>query len=148
MTAPLPGGELRHRLTLERASQDAAGETAWTAVDIVFAALAPLGYCVRLERPQAVGFGGAVLQPGDDPGGDFWLAQGTPYVPRNHLAFRARDPAAVAAFHAAALAAGGTDNGPPGPRDHYHPGYYAAFVLDPDGYNIEAVVHLAVPPAA
>ena len=71
-----------------------------------------------------------------------------PYVPRNHLAFRARDPAAVAAFHAAALAAGGTDNGPPGPRDHYHPGYYAAFVLDPDGYNIEAVVHLAVPPAA
>lgn len=112
------------------------------------AALAPLGYCVRLEQPQAVGFGGASLQPGDDPGGDFWLAQGTPYVPRNHLAFRARDPAAVAAFHAAALAAGGTDNGPPGPRDHYHPGYYAAFVLDPDGYNIEAVVHLAVPPAA
>ena len=101
------------------------------------AALAPLGYCVRLERPQAVGFGG-----------DFWLAQGTPYVPRNHLAFRARDPAAVAAFHAAALAAGGTDNGPPGPRDHYHPGYYAAFVLDPDGYNIEAVVHLTVPPTA
>ena len=101
------------------------------------AALAPLGYCVRLEQPQAVGFGGAVLQPGDDPGGDFWLAQGTPYVPRNHLAFRARDPAAVAAFHAAALAAGGTDNGPPGPRAGAGD-YYGAFVLDPDGNNIEA----------
>ena len=82
------------------------------------AALAPLGYRVRLELPQAVGFGAEIPNPGDDPGGDFWLAQGTPYVPRNHLAFRARDPAAVAAFHTAALAAGGTDNGPPGPRAH------------------------------
>ncbi|KFC62003.1 Lactoylglutathione lyase-related lyase [Devosia sp. LC5] len=57
-----------------------------------------------------------------------------------HLAFQARDRAMVDAFYKAALAAGGTDNGPPGER-HYHPGYYAAFVLDPDGNNIEAVFH-------
>ena len=57
-----------------------------------------------------------------------------------HLAFQARDRATVDAFHKAALAAGGRDNGKPGER-HYHPGYYAAFVLDPDGNNIEAVFH-------
>ena len=59
---------------------------------------------------------------------------------RHHLAFQARDRATVDAFHRAALAAGGRDNGAPGERD-YHPGYYAAFVLDPDGNNIEAVFH-------
>ncbi len=57
-----------------------------------------------------------------------------------HLAFQARDRAMVDAFHRAALAAGGTDNGTPGER-HYHPGYYACFVLDPDGNNVEAVFH-------
>lgn len=57
-----------------------------------------------------------------------------------HLAFQARDEAMVARFHAAAIASGGRDNGAPGPRD-YHPGYYGAFVLDPDGNNIEAVLH-------
>jgi len=59
---------------------------------------------------------------------------------RHHLAFQARDRAMVDAFHQAALAHGGKDNGGPGERD-YHPGYYAAFVLDPDGNNIEAVFH-------
>lgn len=59
---------------------------------------------------------------------------------RHHLAFQARDRAMVDAFHRAALASGGRDNGAPGERD-YHPGYYAAFVLDPDGNNIEAVFH-------
>lgn len=59
---------------------------------------------------------------------------------RHHLAFQAADRAMVEAFHAAAIAAGGTDNGAPGERP-YHPGYYAAFVLDPDGNNIEAVYH-------
>jgi len=61
-------------------------------------------------------------------------------ISKVHLAFQARDEAMVQRFHAAALAAGGTDNGAPGPRN-YHPGYYAAFVLDPDGNNIEAVIH-------
>ena len=59
---------------------------------------------------------------------------------RHHLAFQARDEAMVKAFHEVALANGGKDNGAPGPRK-YHPGYYAAFVLDPDGNNIEAVYH-------
>ena len=58
-----------------------------------------------------------------------------------HIALAARDRAAVDAFHAAALAAGGTDHGAPGLRPEYHPTYYGAFVLDPDGYNLEAVCH-------
>jgi len=60
---------------------------------------------------------------------------------RNHLAFQARDRATVDAFYQAALAHGGRDNGAPGVREHYHPGYYAAFVIDPDGNNIEAAYH-------
>ncbi len=60
---------------------------------------------------------------------------------RHHLAFQARDPQMVERFHQAALAAGGTDNGGPGLRPQYHPGYFAAFVLDPDGNNLEAVFH-------
>ena len=58
-----------------------------------------------------------------------------------HVAFRARSRDEVDAFHRAALAAGGRDNGPPGLRPHYHPNYYGAFILDPDGYNVEAVSH-------
>jgi hypothetical protein len=57
------------------------------------------------------------------------------------VAFRCQDEDTVHAFHEAGLAAGGTDNGPPGERPHYHPGYYGAFVLDPDGHNVEAVYH-------
>ena len=68
------------------------------------------------------------------------VAAGGVLTGRHHLAFQARDAAMVDAFHRAALASGGTDNGGPGPRP-YHPGYYAAFVLDPDGNNIEAVYH-------
>ena len=60
---------------------------------------------------------------------------------RQHIAFQARDRAAVDTFHRVALAAGGRDNGAPGIRAHYHPTYYGAFVLDPDGHNIEAVCH-------
>ena len=60
---------------------------------------------------------------------------------RHHLAFQARDRAMVDSFHEAGLAAGGRDNGAPGERANYHPGYYAAFLIDPDGNNIEAVFH-------
>jgi len=60
---------------------------------------------------------------------------------RHHLAFQAKDRAAVDAFYRAAMEHGGVDNGAPGERPHYHPGYYAAFALDPDGNNIEAVYH-------
>lgn len=100
------------------------------------AALAPLGYVKGIEYP-----GGMQLLVEGEPG-DVWVAplpEGAEAVP-THLALRAADAAAVAAFYEAALAAGGTDNGAPGPRD-YHPGYYAAFVYDPEGNNIEAVIH-------
>ena len=72
----------------------------------------------------------------------FWLQAGTD-EPRTHqhVAFTARSRAEVDAFHAAALAAGGRDNGAPGLRPHYHPNYYGAFVFDPDGNNVEAVCH-------
>lgn len=100
------------------------------------AALAPLGYARGIEYP-----GGMQLLVEGEPG-DVWvepLPEGAEAVP-THVALRAADAAAVDAFYEAALAAGGTDNGAPGPRD-YHPGYYAAFVLDPEGNNIEAVIH-------
>ncbi len=105
------------------------------------AALAPLGYAVLREIPKEHTGGKVVLGMGVAPKPDFWIAEGTPNEPRIHVAFRAKDRAEVDAFYAAAMAAGGRDNGPPGPRPHYHAGYYGAFVLDPDGHNIEAVVH-------
>lgn len=71
---------------------------------------------------------------------ELWFAEVTENFTNLHLAFQAKDQAMVDAFHKAALAAGGTDNGAPGERP-YHPGYYAAFVLDPDGNNVEAVYH-------
>ncbi|MBX5442817.1 MAG: VOC family protein [Solirubrobacteraceae bacterium] len=100
------------------------------------AALAPLGFEQIGEwregmREVAIG------PPGLD---DFILS--LDYEPgTTHVAFAAEDREQVHAFHAAALAAGGRDNGPPGPRAQYSPGYYGAFVLDPDGHNVEAVVH-------
>jgi catechol 2,3-dioxygenase-like lactoylglutathione lyase family enzyme len=71
----------------------------------------------------------------------FWIGGGKPITGRVHFAFEAKDRAAVRAFHAAALKNGGRDNGSPGLRPHYHENYYGAFVLDPDGHNIEAVCH-------
>jgi len=112
------------------------------------ACLAPLGY-VRVwedlspgDDDQAVGYG--------SPGGGDKLAlkqrsKGQrPPGPGFHLAFAAPDRQAVAAFHAAALAHGGTDNGGPGMRAHYGPNYFAAFVIDPDGHHIEAVFNQAL----
>ncbi|RUM96407.1 VOC family protein [Pseudaminobacter arsenicus] len=72
----------------------------------------------------------------------FWLHEGAETGPGRHIAFSARSRAEVDAFYAAAMAAGGRDNGAPGLRPHYHPDYYGAFVFDPDGNNIEAVCHL------
>ena len=71
----------------------------------------------------------------------FWLAEENATSGMMHIAFQAKSRAEVDAFHAAALLAGGTDNGRPGLRPQYHANYYAAFVLDPDGHNIEAVCH-------
>jgi catechol 2,3-dioxygenase-like lactoylglutathione lyase family enzyme len=74
---------------------------------------------------------------------DFWLHESKETGPGRHYAFVARSRAEVDAFHAAAMAAGGKDNGAPGIRAHYHPDYYGAFVIDPDGNNVEAVCHKA-----
>src|SRR5687767_11228189 len=104
-------------------------------------ALAPLGYQVLMEVPKEYTGGKVVLGWGVSPKADFWTAEGTPNEPRVHIAFRAANRKQVEEFYRAALAAGGRDNGPPGPRPHYHKDYYGAFVLDPDGHNIEAVCH-------
>jgi catechol 2,3-dioxygenase-like lactoylglutathione lyase family enzyme len=105
------------------------------------AALAPLGIRERMRIPNAVTQRGDVIGYGSTKP-EFWLSGGPKTVPHVHLAFVAATRAAVDEFHAAALAAGGTENGPPGLRAHYHPDYYGAFVLDPDGHNIEACCHL------
>ena len=106
------------------------------------AALAALQYEARKEQVDMVICGAKVRTPGEDPAGDFYIAKGEPMMPRSHIAFRATSRSQVDAFFAAALAAHGKDNGAPGLRPKYHEHYYAAFVLDPDGYNVEAVCHL------
>jgi catechol 2,3-dioxygenase-like lactoylglutathione lyase family enzyme len=105
------------------------------------AALAPLGIDVRMEGGGWIGFG----KPGKP---QFWLGPGDAPSGPLHVAFTAATRAEVRAFHAAALAAGGIDNGTPGLRPHYHANYYGAFVFDPDGNNAEAVCHLAEAPDA
>jgi len=106
-------------------------------------ALAPLGYKIVMEVTveQTGSYQGAGF--GDDRKPSFWIGAGgkSASAAPVHVAFVARDRAGVDAFYQAALAAGATDNGPPGIRAHYHPNYYGAFVLDPDGHNIEAVCH-------
>ncbi len=100
-------------------------------------ALAPLGYRKLAEFPipqgMIAGYGA------DKP--DFWLSSGGRCTGNLHFAFAAKSRAEVDAFYAAALEAGGRDNGAPGIREIYHPNYYGAFVFDPDGHNIEAVCH-------
>ena len=97
-------------------------------------ALAPLGYTLIRNYPDmAAGFGVA-------PKPDFWVGKGGD-AKHAHIAFRASGRAQVREFYAAAIAAGGKDNGAPGVRPHYHEHYYGAFVLDPDGHNIEACCH-------
>jgi catechol 2,3-dioxygenase-like lactoylglutathione lyase family enzyme len=99
-------------------------------------ALSPLGYKVVVEYGETAGLGAA-----GDP--DFWISQGKATKPKIHVAFQCSKRSQVDKFHAAALKAGGKDNGPPGIREDYSPTYYAAFVFDPDGHNIEAVCHAA-----
>ncbi len=103
------------------------------------AALKPLGYRVAMEFGAYCGLGVAGKP-------DFWLTQDPDNVRSMHFAFQSKDRKAVDGFYAAAVSAGGRDNGAPGVRKDYHPSYYAAFVLDPDGHNVEVVCH--APPAA
>ncbi|MBE7419187.1 MAG: VOC family protein [Ideonella sp.] len=104
-------------------------------------ALAPLGYQLIMELPAATTGHTDVAGFGEPPQPDFWISRGSPNRPPVHIAFRVGSRATVDAFYKAALDAGARDNGPPGLRPHYHPDYYGAFVLDPDGHNIEAVCH-------
>lgn len=113
-------------LTLE--VEDLAGSKAFYR-----AALAPLGVGIVVELPGVAAFGRAGK-------GELWLKAGSPQRPM-HIAFAAASREEVDAFHAAALAAGGRDHGGPGLRPVYHPGYYGAFVIAPEGHNIEAVFH-------
>lgn len=105
-----------------------------TSKQFYLAALQPLGYELVMEFGEVAGLGA----PGKP---DFWIAPGPKTLPM-HIAFHSPDRARVDAFYAAAMQAGARDNGPPGIRAQYHPNYYGAFVLDPDGNNIEAVCHL------
>jgi catechol 2,3-dioxygenase-like lactoylglutathione lyase family enzyme len=112
------------------------------ARDFYAKVLAPLGYALIMEVKQneqdapAAGFG-------KDGKPDFWIGGEGGLGKALHVAILAGSRADVDAFYAAAIAAGARDNGPPGVRAHYHPNYYGAFVLDPDGHNIEAVCHKA-----
>lgn len=105
--------------------------------------LAPLGYELLLEVPAAVTGDKDAAGFGVPPKPDFWIGLSKRNIQPNHVAFRVASRDLVNAFYEAAIAAGGSDNGAPGLRPQYHPNYYAAFVLDPDGHNIEAVCHEA-----
>ena len=97
-------------------------------------ALRPLGVSVVMEGPYGVGLG-------RDGKPTLWIHETTETPARLHIAIAAQTRAEVDAFHRAALAAGAKDNGAPGLRPHYHPNYYGAFVIGPDGHNVEAVCH-------
>jgi catechol 2,3-dioxygenase-like lactoylglutathione lyase family enzyme len=103
-------------------------------------AFAPLGVKRLFDVPEEFSGGAPCTGYGDDRPW-FWIAEQDPTRGKLHVAIRAASRAAVDEFHRQALAAGGTDNGAPGLRPYYHTDYYGAFVLDPDGHNIEAVCH-------
>ena len=105
-------------------------------------ALKPLGIDILIEVTPEQSGGEAHIGFGANQKPFFWIGGGEAAKGPVHIAFDAPNRATVDAFHAAALAAGGRDNGPPGIRAYYHPNYYGAFVFDLDGHNIEAVCHL------
>jgi catechol 2,3-dioxygenase-like lactoylglutathione lyase family enzyme len=98
-------------------------------------ALKPLGYELVMEFEGNAGGFGVAGKP------DLWIIGGEKNAARLHVAFRAETRKQVDAFYDAAIAAGGKDNGKPGLRTHYHPNYYGAFIIGPDGHNVEAVCH-------
>ena len=119
------------------------------ATEFYLKALVPLGYGIMMQvsaeetrHGAAIGFGAPGEAPDFQSGKpSFWVGESGEASGPLHIAFVAPIRATVDAFYLAAMKAGGTDNGPPGLRPHYHANYYAAFVLDPDGNNIEAVCH-------
>ena len=110
------------------------------------AALEPIGLSLMMEIPaeqNAQGGGGTALGFGTPENPFFWIADNQRVGEGTHIAFRVESRALVDVFYQAAIEAGGRDNGAPGLRTRYHPNYYAAFVFDPDGFNVEAVCHAA-----
>jgi catechol 2,3-dioxygenase-like lactoylglutathione lyase family enzyme len=103
-------------------------------------ALKPLGYTTPMQSPREFG-GRLYLGWGDSADTDLYINEGSRIEPPLHIAFKADSREKVDEFYKAALASGGRDNGKPGLRPEYHENYYGAFVLDPDGHNIEAVCH-------
>jgi catechol 2,3-dioxygenase-like lactoylglutathione lyase family enzyme len=150
-TAEVGGFSARSSFLVTTGNTDSEGELMMTLDHVGFAvsdyqqsktfyerALAPLGITLLMEfSGAAAGFGKV-----DGARPSFFIeAQGEPVRGRLHIALKAENRAQVDAFHAAALEAGGTDNGAPGVRAVYHPDYYGGYVLDPDGNNVEAVCH-------
>jgi catechol 2,3-dioxygenase-like lactoylglutathione lyase family enzyme len=105
------------------------------------AALAAVKFKLPHEFPASVTGHTDVAGFPEPPKPEFWIARDTANIPAVHVAFRVASASLVDAFYRAAINAGGRDNGAPGIRPEYHPNYYGAFVLDPDGHNIEAVCH-------
>ncbi len=105
------------------------------------AALGPLGITLLMEVTPEMSGGEGHAGFGSEGKAYFWIGTGKSQKGRMHVAFTAKDRGTVEAFYQAALKAGGKDNGLPGLRPHYHKDYFGAFVLDPDGHNIEAVCH-------
>lgn len=101
--------------------------------------LAELGCISKTDSSTSASYGVPATGDFDDPCGDFWISEGEPSTPRVHIAFTALNIESVERFYQTAIALGATCNGAPGYRPKYHSKYYAAFVLDLDGYNIEAV---------
>jgi catechol 2,3-dioxygenase-like lactoylglutathione lyase family enzyme len=113
----------------------------WTKAKAFYdAAFAPMGIALLNQVPEQYTGGVKVGGYGRDKP-DFWLTEAAETGPGRHYAFSANSRAEVDAFYAAAMANGGRDNGGPGLRPHYHEHYYGAFVIDPDGNNVEAVCH-------
>ncbi len=112
-------------------------------IDHVHLRVSDLNASKRFYRAALAALGFSDVREGPDffAADELWIDRADGPVTRAHLAFQAPTREHVVAFHAAALAVGGRDNGGPGERNHYHPGYCAAYVLDPDGNNIEAVHH-------
>jgi catechol 2,3-dioxygenase-like lactoylglutathione lyase family enzyme len=112
--------------------------------DFYLRALAPLGYglVMSITKEQTGGYEGHAFGPQHEPA--FWIGTGERTSVGLHVAVKAKSREQVDAFYAAALAAGGRDNGAPGIRPHYSPDYYGAFVFDPDGNNVEAVCRVPV----
>jgi catechol 2,3-dioxygenase-like lactoylglutathione lyase family enzyme len=109
-----------------------------TSITFYKLALASLGYELLMEVEGFAGFG---MKNASGPIANFWIHQGNNPTQKTHIAFTAASRNTVNDFYQSAINAGGKDNGAPGIREMYHPNYYGAFVLDPDGNNIEAVCH-------